>query len=335
MLEQELAQVNNKVKTEIESETNLTIVNQEKWIVGGRLKSYCKIRWTTASESVNSVINLEQILIKIVANNGNLLTNDNIARIIQSQNFFLNLRILAFVLKPLRKAVLALEAKSATLADCFLSLAKLAAVLNKLPKSFNSHFHSHCVKIINERFNEFNNDKYITCFFLDPVSELFERRLNLKLTTLELMYKLITYWKSNSKTELNYYEVDQRKNVHLSDDKINICIVEAFKETDENDDDDLTPTHKSTGGKKILKDNCYVLIEPVWIENFINLSHDLIIKDIDVPKDLLDDFDENMNDDNRVSDDAGGDEDDNRDGKGYYNYDVDDLLSNTDEEEED
>jgi hypothetical protein len=65
------------------------------------------------------------------------------------------------------------------------------------------------------------------------------------------------------------------------------------------------------------------------------LSHDLIIKDIDVPKDLLDDFDENMNDDNRVSDDAGGGEDDNRDGKGYYNYDVDDLLFSTDEEEED
>jgi hypothetical protein len=42
-----------------------------------------------------------------------------------------------------------------------------------------------------------------------------------------------------------------------------------------------------------------------------------------------------MNDDNRVSDDAGGGEDDNRDGKGYYNYDVDDLLFSTDEEEED
>ena len=58
---------------------------------------------------------------------------------------------------------------------------------------------------------------------------LFERRLNLKLTTLESMSKLITYWKSNSKTELGYYGIDQRKNVRLSDDEINIRIAEALK----------------------------------------------------------------------------------------------------------
>ncbi|GET56850.1 ATP-dependent DNA helicase pif1-like [Rhizophagus irregularis DAOM 181602=DAOM 197198] len=49
---------------------------------------------------------------------------------------------------------------------------------------------------------------------------LFERRLNLKLATLESLCKLITYWKSNSKTELGYYGIDQRKNLS-SDDEIN------------------------------------------------------------------------------------------------------------------
>uniref|UniRef100_U9UDG3 HAT C-terminal dimerisation domain-containing protein n=1 Tax=Rhizophagus irregularis (strain DAOM 181602 / DAOM 197198 / MUCL 43194) TaxID=747089 RepID=U9UDG3_RHIID len=259
----------------------------------------------------------------------------------------------------------ALEAKSATLADCFLSLAKLAAVLNK------SRFRSaalkkvslkkiiKCVVAIGKRlgFDLYEIDEEdpfdldlsiakqsslnwwkliatdpkpellpkVACYLLSicpnsatcergfsTLGWLFERRLNLKLTTLESMYKLITYWKSNSKTELDYYGVDQRKNVRFSDDKINICIVEAFKETDEDDNDDLTLTHKSTGSEKIPKDNY-----------------------IDVPKNLLDDFNENMNDNNRISDDASGDEDDNRDGKGYYNYDVDDLLSNTDKEEED
>ena len=37
---------------------------------------------------------------------------------------------------------------------------------------------------------------------------LFERRLNLKLETLESMCKLITYWKSNFKTELDYYGIN-------------------------------------------------------------------------------------------------------------------------------
>ena len=60
-----------------------------------------------------------------------------------------------------------LEARVTTLADCFLSLVRLAAVLNKLPRSFNPSFRNYCVKVINERFNKFDDDKYITCFFLD------------------------------------------------------------------------------------------------------------------------------------------------------------------------
>ena len=31
-------------------------------ITGGNLKSYCKTRWTTSSESVNSIIKLQLVL---------------------------------------------------------------------------------------------------------------------------------------------------------------------------------------------------------------------------------------------------------------------------------
>ena len=37
---------------------------------------------------------------------------------------------------------------------------------------------------------------------------------------------------------------------------------------------------------------------------FIDLSHESIIKDIDIPTDILDDFDKNMNDNNRVDNDG-------------------------------
>ena len=80
------------------------------------------------------------------------------------------------------------------------------------------------------------------------------------------MCKLITYWKSNFKTEFGYFGIDQRKNVCLSDDEINVRIAEAFKETD--DDDHLTPAGV-TGDERIPDDNCYVVIEPVWIENLL------------------------------------------------------------------
>src|SRR5204863_43670 len=118
------------------------------------------------SEYSHTAEYISSVIEKVVVDNQ--LTNDNVVQIIQLRNFFSDLRILAFVLEPLRKAVLALEARSATLADCFFSLARLAAVLNKLPKTFNPGFRSHCVKVINERCNEFDDDKYITCFFLDP-----------------------------------------------------------------------------------------------------------------------------------------------------------------------
>ena len=47
-----------------------------------------------------------------------------------------------------------------------------------------------------------------------------------------------------------------------SDDEINIRIVKAFNETDDDnhDDDNLNPTQRSI---EIPKDNCYILIEPV------------------------------------------------------------------------
>ena len=87
------------------------------------------------------------------------------------------------------------------------------------------------------------------------------------------MCKLITYWKSNFKTELGYFGINQRKNVRLSDDKINVRIAEAFKETDDDDDDHLTPAGVA-GGERIPDDNCYIVIEPVWIEKFIDLSYE-------------------------------------------------------------
>ena len=151
-----------------QANSKLAHMIKEKGISGGGLKLYCKTRWTTASESVNSVINLESVLEEIALNHDHLLTNDRIKGIIQSRNFFSNLRVLGFVLDSLRKAVLSLESRRATLADCFLSLARLAATLKKLPRSFNPAFRNHCIKVMNERCDEFDDDKYITCFFLDP-----------------------------------------------------------------------------------------------------------------------------------------------------------------------
>ena len=91
-----------------------------------------------------------------------------IKTIIQGRNFFSDLKILAFVLNPLRKTILSLEARTATLADCFLSIARLGSALKNLTRDFNRGFRNHCHIVMNKRFEEFDDDRYLLCFFLHP-----------------------------------------------------------------------------------------------------------------------------------------------------------------------
>ena|ERR1051325_1253694 len=98
-----------------------------------------------------------------------LRTNHRIKTIIKGHNFFSDLKILAFILNPLRKAILSLEARTATLADCYLNMAKLGAALKNLPRSFNRDFRNHCHIVMHKRFEEFDDDRYLLCFFLHPL----------------------------------------------------------------------------------------------------------------------------------------------------------------------
>ncbi|EXX57220.1 hypothetical protein RirG_209120 [Rhizophagus irregularis DAOM 197198w] len=277
-------------------------------------------------------------------------------------------------------------------------MARFAATLKNLPKSLNPAFRSHCIKVINERFDEFDDDKFrnvllkkcalmriIKCaasirknlgfdhyeaetlcdqiqkyineqepfdldikpdvlpriasylFAICPNSATCEcgfltlgwlfhkRRLNLNVDKLESMCKLILYWKSNSKTELGFYGIDQKKNTRLSDDEINIRIAEAFAENDDEEynEEQASTQRLTTSGETIPEDNCRVVIESLWIDQFINLSHDSITSEIgNIPRDILDDSDENNAEDDEV-DDSGNNK---RAGEGDYDYDIDDVL---------
>lgn len=100
--------------------------------------------------------------------NHSSLTNERVQKIVRGRNFFNDLKIIAFVLNPIRECVLELEGKRVTLGDCFFHLAKLGAALKKLPKRDNTSFYNHCISAMNKRFEEFDDDKYLLCFFLNP-----------------------------------------------------------------------------------------------------------------------------------------------------------------------
>src|SRR6185369_3199253 len=58
-------------------------------IDGGGLKSYCKTRWTTSSESVNSVIRLKVILQDVSIIKNKQLSNSKLTILFSSQQTFL------------------------------------------------------------------------------------------------------------------------------------------------------------------------------------------------------------------------------------------------------
>ncbi|CAB5350508.1 unnamed protein product [Rhizophagus irregularis] len=169
------------------------------------------------------------------------------------------------------------------------------------------------------------NSATCECGFLTLGWLFHKRRLNLNVDKLESMCKLILYWKSNSKTELEFYGIDQKKNTRLSDDEINIRIAEAFAEDDDEEynEKQASTQRLTTSGETILEDNCRVVIESLWIDQIVNLSHDSITSEIgDIPRDILDDSDENNAEDDEV-DDSGNNK---RPGESDYDYDIDDVL---------
>jgi FMN-dependent NADH-azoreductase len=132
------------------------------------------------------------------------------------------------------------------------------------------------------------------------------------------MGKMITYWKSNAKTELGFYGIDQNKKIRIDKAEINIHIAEIFAETDDEDEDNGGDTSNEIS---VPPDNCIVLIENIWIEKFVDLSNDLITKEIgDIPIDVMDDDDiDDINDDyERVPDNTD---------KGETDYNIDNLLN--------
>ena len=146
------------------------------------------------------------------------------------------------------------------------------------------------------------------------------------------MCKLIIYWKLNFKTKLGFYGIDQRKQTWLSNEEINLRIAEAFADVDKEEYDETPPTRRTIDGKEIPEDNCIVLIEDVWIDNLVDLSHELITKEIgDIPIDISYDSDEYDKGDDKTHDKRDDDVDDNS-GKGVLDYDINDLIGDDDSE---
>ncbi|CAB4446361.1 unnamed protein product [Rhizophagus irregularis] len=138
-----------------------------------------------------------------------------------------------------------------------------------------------------------------------------------------------------SRQNLGFYGIE-KNNTRISETEMNIRIAEALAETNDDDDNkcDVLSNESSSHQITVPPDNCIVLIEDIWIDKFVDLSHELVIKEIgEIPDDILDDSDdeyEKINDDcddDDYDDDNGENDDENEsEGRENFDYDVEDLL---------
>ncbi|CAB4490238.1 unnamed protein product [Rhizophagus irregularis] len=137
-------------------------------ISGGGLKTYVETRWTTVHECVSSIVRLKNCLEDIRDNHSEVITTPAILTILHSRGFFSDMQHLSEVLFPIKNAILAVEAANSTLADAYVNLMKIAAVIQNLPADEYKGFRNHCIKKFNHRFEEFNDPAYQLAFFLHP-----------------------------------------------------------------------------------------------------------------------------------------------------------------------
>ena len=154
-----------------------------------------------------------------------------------------------------------------------------------------------------------------------------KRRLQLGIENLESMCKMITYWKSNARKELSFFGQETQES-KLKDAELNQIITEALAEPDENIDDDFEDNliRRTTSGEIIPDDIVTVLIEDIWIEKTVDLSDQLILKDIgEIPEDSTEDLTdiecEKIQDNEENKNPS-----DNNNEKGILDYNIDDLL---------
>ncbi|RHZ86805.1 hypothetical protein Glove_44g27 [Diversispora epigaea] len=139
----------------------------ENMIKGGGLKKYVISRWTTAYDCTDSIIRCKNTLKQILENESQLL-NLEIISILRKQNFFRNVKDLRTILLPIKKAIINLEHKSTTLADCFINLVIMATVIKELSQTSNQNFSKECQNVFDKRWKEFNFNYYLLAYFLHP-----------------------------------------------------------------------------------------------------------------------------------------------------------------------
>ena len=85
---------------------------------------------------------------------------------LQDEEFFTLCRYIRSIWAPIKECINILESNTATLADCFIYMIKLAVAIYRLPNS--NPFKNPTIHIFNNRYIQFQHPAYLLCYFLHP-----------------------------------------------------------------------------------------------------------------------------------------------------------------------
>ncbi|CAB5360578.1 unnamed protein product [Rhizophagus irregularis] len=129
-----------------------------------RLQIWCKTRWGSLYMTADSILRAHPVFDWILLEHNGIVTNSNVYLLIQDEEFFTNCHHIRSIWAPIKECINILEAKSASLADCFVQMIKLAIAIFRLPSS--NPFKASAIQIFNHRYLEFQHPAYLLCYFL-------------------------------------------------------------------------------------------------------------------------------------------------------------------------
>lgn len=96
------------------------------------------------------------LIIQIIENKRDEISNAVIIQILTARGFYDDLQVLCNTLLPIKNAILSLESKRTTLADCMVHLFHIAAIVKTTNAVDYKVFRQACINIYNKRYFPFN-----------------------------------------------------------------------------------------------------------------------------------------------------------------------------------
>ncbi|CAG8658977.1 3866_t:CDS:2, partial [Cetraspora pellucida] len=108
-------------------------------------------------ECTSSIIRLKKCLEEIRNEFANQITNNKVITILKSCEFFDNIQYLTEILIPIKFAILEVEESQSNLADCYIALLKIGAIINELPQREYHEFRNYCIQSLGKTQESFES----------------------------------------------------------------------------------------------------------------------------------------------------------------------------------